>query len=121
MLLLYQASVLHLQIVGIYLGTTYSGLAWAETQRPDHRAPITVWPLTSTLREGEFSDKVPSKLRYVQNDKQWGFSIPSDAPPREVIEWFKLYVPSSSSTSYRSIAHFPPPPLGSSISRVLLL
>lgn len=78
-------------IVGIDFGTTYSGVAWAETKRPDRRVAITAWPISNTAREGESSDKVPTKLRYTSEGVQWGFQIPSTAPPEEVIEWFKLY------------------------------
>ncbi|EEY19609.1 Hsp70-like protein [Verticillium alfalfae VaMs.102] len=77
-------------IVGIDFGTTYSGVAWAETQRPDRRTTITTWPVSKTIREGESSDKVPTKLRYSKGDVQWGFSIPVTAPQNEVVEWFKL-------------------------------
>ncbi|KAH0528439.1 hypothetical protein TsFJ059_003308 [Trichoderma semiorbis] len=77
-------------IVGIDFGTTYSGVAWAETQRPDRRTAITTWPINKTTREGESSDKVPTKLRYAKDEVQWGFSIPITAPQEEVIEWFKL-------------------------------
>lgn len=77
-------------IVGIDFGTTYSGVAWAETQRPDRRVAITSWPISKTSREGESSDKVPTKLRYNGNNAEWGFSIPVTAAPDEIIEWFKL-------------------------------
>ncbi|KAI5467022.1 hypothetical protein BGZ63DRAFT_345199 [Mariannaea sp. PMI_226] len=77
-------------IVGIDFGTTYSGVAWAETQRPDRRTAITTWPVSKTIREGESSDKVPTKLRYNGSEIEWGFSIPITAPQDEVIEWFKL-------------------------------
>lgn len=77
-------------IVGIDFGTTYSGVAWAETQRPDRRVAITSWPVSRTIREGESSDKVPTKLRYAGGNVEWGFSIPITAPPEETIEWFKL-------------------------------
>lgn len=77
-------------IVGIDFGTTYSGVAWAETLRPDRRVAITSWPVSKTIRGGESSEKVPTKLRYTGNDIQWGFSVPSTAPPEEVIKWFKL-------------------------------
>ncbi|KAJ4307292.1 hypothetical protein N0V88_000675 [Collariella sp. IMI 366227] len=70
-------------IVGIDFGTTYSGVAWAETQRPDRRVAITVWPISKTACEGESSDKVPTKLRYNGNDVEWGFSIPVNAPEEE--------------------------------------
>ncbi|KAK2778157.1 hsp70-like protein [Colletotrichum kahawae] len=77
-------------IVGIDFGTTYSGVAWAETQRADRRTAITTWPISKTVREGESSDKVPTKLRYAGDEIQWGFSIPISAPQDEVVEWFKL-------------------------------
>ncbi|KAM0330861.1 hypothetical protein ACHAQA_003816 [Verticillium albo-atrum] len=77
-------------IVGIDFGTTYSGVAWAETQRPDRRTAITSWPVSQTIREGESSDKVPTKLRYAGGDIQWGFTIPMTAPQNEIAEWFKL-------------------------------
>lgn len=77
-------------IVGIDFGTTYSGVAWAESRNPSRRTAITQWPVSSTNREGESSDKVPSKLRYNGDKIEWGFSIPITAPQEEVIEWFKL-------------------------------
>ncbi|KZL82583.1 hsp70-like protein, partial [Colletotrichum incanum] len=77
-------------VVGIDFGTTYSGVAWAETQRPDRRTAITTWPISKIVREGESSDKVPTKLRYAGDEVQWGFSIPITAPQDEVVEWFKL-------------------------------
>jgi molecular chaperone DnaK (HSP70) len=79
-------------IVGIDFGTTYSGVAWAESRNPSRRTCITQWPVSSTNKEGESSDKVPSKLRYNGNKIEWGFSIPITAPQDEVVEWFKLSV-----------------------------
>ncbi|KAF5021424.1 hypothetical protein F66182_6518 [Fusarium sp. NRRL 66182] len=77
-------------IVGIDFGTTYSGVAWAESRNPTRRTCITQWPVSSDNREGESSDKVPTKLRYNRDKIEWGFSIPITAPQAEVIEWFKL-------------------------------
>ncbi|KAK3343599.1 hypothetical protein B0T25DRAFT_302302 [Lasiosphaeria hispida] len=77
-------------IVGIDFGTTYSGVAWAETQRPDRRVAITSWPISKIAREGESSDKVPTRLRYNGDNTEWGFSIPITAPADQIIEWFKL-------------------------------
>ncbi|TEA12275.1 Heat shock 70 kDa protein 12A [Colletotrichum sidae] len=91
-------------IVGIDFGTTYSGVAWAETQRPDRQTTITTWPITKTVREGESSDKVPTKLRYVGDEVQWGFAIPVTAPQDEVIEWFKLDLDPSLQTMAQAVA-----------------
>ncbi|KAK5658679.1 hypothetical protein OQA88_2075 [Cercophora sp. LCS_1] len=77
-------------IVGIDFGTTYSGVAWAETRHPDRRIAITTWPISETNREAESSDKVPTQLWYKDNKRHWGFAIPPNAPPEEILEWFKL-------------------------------
>ena len=77
-------------VVGIDFGTTYSGIAWAETKRPDRRVAITSWPISRTVSEGESSDKVPTKLYYRGSQVEWGFTIPMTAPDDEIIEWFKL-------------------------------
>lgn len=84
------ASPVRKLIIGIDFGTTFSGVAWAETQQPDRRTTITTWPINNSAREGESSDKVPTKLRYHKGDIQWGFSVPVNAPENEVLEWFKL-------------------------------
>ncbi|KAG9257747.1 uncharacterized protein F5Z01DRAFT_741648 [Emericellopsis atlantica] len=77
-------------IIGIDFGTTYSGIAWAETKQPDRNTAITTWPVSATSPEGESSAKVPTKLRYTKKEVQWGFSIPGNVPENEVVEWFKL-------------------------------
>ena len=77
-------------IVAIDFGTTYSGIAWAETQRHDRRTAITTWPVRQTIRDGKNSEKVPTKLRRTEQGVQWGFQVPLQAPPEEVQEWFKL-------------------------------
>ncbi|KAF6817805.1 Chaperone protein DnaK [Colletotrichum sojae] len=91
-------------IVGIDFGTTYSGVAWAETQRSDRRTAITTWPISKTIREGESSDKVPTKLRYAGKEVQWGFSIPMNAPQDEIIEWFKLDLDPSLQTMGQAVS-----------------
>ncbi|KAF4339987.1 hsp70 [Fusarium beomiforme] len=77
-------------IVGIDFGTTYSGVAWAESRNPSRRTCITRWPVSIANKEGEYSDKVPTKLRYKGDKLEWGFSIPINAPQHEAVEWFKL-------------------------------
>lgn len=78
-------------IVGIDFGTTYSGIAWAETKRPDVLSTVTTWPVFTTNQEGASSEKVPSKLCFAANGTQWGFSIgPNASTSNEVVEWWKL-------------------------------
>lgn len=78
-------------IVGVDFGTTFSGVAWAETKRPDVLSTITTWPVSSGSLEGASSEKVPSKLRYSATGTQWGFSIPLNASTAtDVVEWWKL-------------------------------
>ncbi len=91
-------------IVAVDFGTPYSGLAWAETRRADLREAIVTWPINNSNREGQSSEKAPTKLWYdpKTKDAQWGFAIPRSAPQEEVIQWFKLYVD--------SIAMIPSPP-----------
>lgn len=82
-------------IVAIDFGTTYSGIAWAETRRHDRRTAITTWPISRTVRDGKTSEKVPTRLRRIGDGTEWGFQVSSQAPSDEVVEWFKLYGPES--------------------------
>jgi len=87
-------------IVGVDFGTTFSGLAWAETPHrarptdPERISTLTAWPTGDGLGLGRgiTSAKVPTRLRYEGSQTQWGFNIPLDAPQHEILEWFKLYV-----------------------------
>ncbi|RDA91201.1 hypothetical protein CP533_4836 [Ophiocordyceps camponoti-saundersi (nom. inval.)] len=63
-------------IVSIDFGTTYSGVAWAETSRPDVQHVISSWPSASSFKS---SPKVPTELRKVASGWQWGFQIPEAA------------------------------------------
>ncbi|RCI08728.1 hypothetical protein L249_4681 [Ophiocordyceps polyrhachis-furcata BCC 54312] len=63
-------------IVSIDFGTTYSGVAWAETSRPDVQHVISSWPSASSFKS---SPKVPTELRRVASGWQWGFQIPETA------------------------------------------
>ncbi|RDA89179.1 hypothetical protein CP532_0517 [Ophiocordyceps camponoti-leonardi (nom. inval.)] len=63
-------------IVSIDFGTTYSGVAWAETSRPDVQHVISSWPSASSFKS---SPKVPTELRKVASGWQWGFQIPETA------------------------------------------
>ncbi|KAL3954664.1 hypothetical protein ACCO45_010227 [Purpureocillium lilacinum] len=63
-------------IVSIDFGTTYSGVAWAETSRPDVQHVISSWPSANSFQS---SLKVPTELRKVASGWQWGFQIPESA------------------------------------------
>ncbi|CAH0039431.1 unnamed protein product [Clonostachys solani] len=71
-------------IVSIDFGTTYSGVAWAETSRPDIQHVVSSWPSTNSFKS---SAKVPTELRKVATGWQWGFEIPESA---KRIRFFKL-------------------------------
>jgi hypothetical protein len=76
-------------IVGIDFGTTFSGVAWAETRRADHQSVIETWPSTRGTQEGVSSVKVPTEIRYTPQGIEWGFQIPAIT---ERHQWFKLFV-----------------------------
>ncbi|KAK6066752.1 Chaperone protein DnaK [Seiridium cupressi] len=78
-------------IVAIDFGTTFSGIAWAQTLQYDRRTAITSWPISEAHLDGKTSEKVPTKLRYQDGKStEWGFQVPIQAPRGEVVEWFKL-------------------------------
>ncbi|KFA47821.1 hypothetical protein S40293_06413 [Stachybotrys chartarum IBT 40293] len=64
-------------VVSIDFGTTYSGVAWAETSRPDVQHVISTWP--SGPDSFRSSLKVPTELRKVATGWQWGFQIPESS------------------------------------------
>ena len=75
-------------LIAVDFGTTFSGLAWAQTRRPDVQTTITQWPdATSQGLEGISSDKVPTEIHYTEDGYRWGFQI-SDEEQR--YQWFKL-------------------------------
>lgn len=48
-------------LVAVDFGTTFSGIAWAQTRKPEAQTPIIQWPdATSDSLEGVSSDKVPT-------------------------------------------------------------
>lgn len=71
-------------VVSIDFGTTYSGIAWAETSRPDVQHVVSEWPSVNTYKN---SVKVPTELRKVASGWQWGFQIPESS---KRIRFFKL-------------------------------
>jgi molecular chaperone DnaK (HSP70) len=54
-------------IVGIDFGTTYSGLAWAETQRPERRSAITSVSVSSHSQPESGNADVASQVAYIQD------------------------------------------------------
>lgn len=48
---------------------------------------IDIWPSSPTQFEGASDAKVPTQLRYSQNNIEWGFQIPALV---ERYEWFEL-------------------------------
>ncbi|KAI8932989.1 hypothetical protein NX059_009643 [Plenodomus lindquistii] len=71
-------------VVSIDFGTTYSGLAWAESSRADVQQVIDKWPARNTTKS---SPKVPTELRAISSGHQWGFQIPASAKRSK---YFKL-------------------------------
>ncbi|GAB0136228.1 hypothetical protein EsDP_00004539 [Epichloe bromicola] len=73
-------------IVSIDFGTTYSGVSWAETTRPDVQHVVSIWPAADSAKS---SLKVPTELRKLAKGWQWGFEIPENAKRHR---FFKLFV-----------------------------
>lgn len=81
-------------VVSIDFGTTFSGVAWADTtqvspssmlqrfhaalkpSKPDVQHVLSDWPSTGSSQN---SPKVPTELRKVASGWQWGFQIPKSA------------------------------------------
>ncbi|KIW81060.1 hypothetical protein Z517_04083 [Fonsecaea pedrosoi CBS 271.37] len=74
-------------LVGVDFGTTFSGVAWAQTSCPELQNTIIQWPDRDGSLEGQTSEKVPTELSYTDTDCLWGFGIPDEQPRHQ---WFKL-------------------------------
>ncbi|PWY74562.1 actin-like ATPase domain-containing protein [Aspergillus sclerotioniger CBS 115572] len=79
-------------VVAVDFGTTFSGVAWAQTSNPESHYIINQWPQnTSGSSDGMTSEKVPSEVTYEYSNSGpkclWGFQI-IDSMPR--IQWIKL-------------------------------
>ncbi|KAH9904264.1 hypothetical protein F4778DRAFT_789845 [Xylariomycetidae sp. FL2044] len=78
-------------VVGIDFGTTFSGISYAHIDDPKKIVVLTNWPTDRANDGGRSSDKVPTQLRYLtESEFEWGFQIPSNAPPSSVLTLFKL-------------------------------
>jgi hypothetical protein len=92
-------------LIALDFGTTFSGVAWAQTSRVSHLAlwktlrclkyqqadiqtPIVQWPdANGSSLEGQTSEKVPSQIYYENGECVWGFAIPDE---KSRYQWFKL-------------------------------
>ncbi|OJJ46617.1 hypothetical protein ASPZODRAFT_96949 [Penicilliopsis zonata CBS 506.65] len=79
-------------VIAVDFGTTFSGIAWAQTADPESHRVINQWPdVSSSSLGGKSSEKVPSEIayRYTNSGPEslWGFQIP-DCMPRH--QWIKL-------------------------------
>jgi hypothetical protein len=74
-------------VVGLDFGTTYSGLAWADTSNPDACHGVSGWPGGDA--RGAESEKVPTTLNYDGYKARWGFEV-AKGGQGVVYEWFKL-------------------------------
>ncbi|OTA86924.1 hypothetical protein M434DRAFT_376058 [Hypoxylon sp. CO27-5] len=78
-------------VVGIDFGTTFSGIAWAETEGRGQQVLVQEWPASRMNTGGIPSPKVPTQLRYLNNEHfEWGYQIPYDTQPQEILSLFKL-------------------------------
>ncbi|KAA6410639.1 MAG: hypothetical protein FRX48_06062 [Lasallia pustulata] len=88
-------------LMAVDFGTTFSGLAWSQTRKPEIQTPIIRWPdAVSGGLEGISSDKVPTELKYDGQNYKWGFEI-GDTGQR--YKWFKLDLDSSQDRSLFSM------------------
>lgn len=86
----------------MHSGTTYSGLAWEQTLRPELQVTIIQWPdANSGGLENITNDKVPTEIRYDGQDFIWGFQIPEYG---QLHQWFKLNLDPTQTSRTRSIA-----------------
>lgn len=74
-------------LVAVDFGTTFSGIAWAQTRKPESRTQITQWPDASDSLQAVSSDKVPTEIVNDGENYKWGFQI-QDCVQRQ--KWFKL-------------------------------
>ncbi|KAF8449901.1 hypothetical protein BDZ91DRAFT_786934 [Kalaharituber pfeilii] len=77
-------------VVGIDFGTTYSGVAWAYSIKPDEIQTIRQWPGATG---GQDVDKVPSEMAYLPEDVfKWGFQTSGYKiqQPDKVLQYVKL-------------------------------
>ncbi|OTA06912.1 hypothetical protein A9Z42_0077040 [Trichoderma parareesei] len=74
-------------VIGIDFGTTFSGVAWARSTRPDHVDIITSWK--STFNFNNDKEKVSTSISYTEKEQPplWGYAAPIG---ESTLRWFKL-------------------------------
>jgi len=80
----------HRIIVGIDFGTTYSGVAWADSSTPQAVTPIRQWPDAVGKQD---VDKVPSEMTYLPDGTfKWGFQATLESVRKNgsLLQYMKL-------------------------------
>ncbi|PTB46849.1 hypothetical protein M441DRAFT_445543 [Trichoderma asperellum CBS 433.97] len=74
-------------VIGIDFGTTFSGVAWARSSRPEQVNIITSWK--SRFNFNSDKEKVPTIISHEEKDGAplWGYVAPQGSAS---IQWFKL-------------------------------
>ncbi|KAL7927675.1 hypothetical protein ACQKWADRAFT_308411 [Trichoderma austrokoningii] len=74
-------------VIGIDFGTTFSGVAWARSSRPEQINVITSWK--SRFNFNSDKEKVPTIISREEKDGAplWGYVAPLGSAS---IQWFKL-------------------------------
>ncbi|PYH94592.1 actin-like ATPase domain-containing protein [Aspergillus ellipticus CBS 707.79] len=87
-----ETSTMRSIVTAVDFGTTFSGVAWAQTRNPDAHYIINQWPQSiSGSCDGMASEKVPTEIAYQYTPPEprylWGFQIPETMPR---MQWIKL-------------------------------
>ncbi|MCJ1452970.1 hypothetical protein MMC28_003315 [Mycoblastus sanguinarius] len=94
-------------LIAVDFGTTFSGMAWAQSRRPDHQTMILQWPSAkSEGLEGKSYEKIPTEIQYDGEDYKWGYQI-VDSTQRH--QWFKLDLDPSHNRATELSANNPDP------------
>ncbi|EHK15658.1 uncharacterized protein TRIVIDRAFT_38815 [Trichoderma virens Gv29-8] len=74
-------------VIGIDFGTTFSGVAWARSTRPDQISILTNWKSCFSFNSDK--EKVPTSISYKNKDDVpvWGYAAPIG---ESTLKWFKL-------------------------------
>ncbi|KAK3385577.1 hypothetical protein B0H63DRAFT_433322 [Podospora didyma] len=87
--------------VGIDFGTTYCGVSWAFSGRPDAIYEVSEWPSHYHLNAGE--DQVPTV--YDIPSGRWGYEV---TPKMKPVKWFKLLLLKDKDFQSEEIRNSPP-------------